>query len=123
MYKMKIGGKETLAILAILIIIVMSFQGSQESQVIVLDRQPEYIPTPVFIGGGPRYPPHRPPRPPPRPRRPRRRRPKIIPIKPPKIPKIPVIPIKPIKINKDLVPGGGGWRWVSRRPIPRTLNN
>ena len=65
---MKIGGKEILAILAILIIIAMSFQGSQESQVIVLDRQPEYIPTPVFIGGGPRFPPRRPPRPRPRPR-------------------------------------------------------
>ena len=86
---MKIGGKEILAILAILIIIAMSFQGSQESQVIVLDRQPEYIPTPVFIGGGPSFPPHRAPRPGPRPRPPRRRRPKIIPIKPPKIPKNP----------------------------------
>ncbi len=76
---MKIGGKEILAILAILIIIAMSFQGSQESQVIVLDRQPEYIPTPVFIGGGPRFPPRR--------RRPGHHHgPKIIPIKPPKIP-------------------------------------
>ena len=118
---MKIGGKEILAILAILIIIAMSFQGSQESQVIVLDRQPEYIPTPVFIGGGPSFPPHRPPRPRPRPRPPRRRRPKIIPIKPPKIPKIPVIPIKPIKpikINKDLVPGGGGGGGYPGDPYP-----
>ena len=112
---MKSGGKEILAILAILIIIAMSFQGSRENKVIVLDRQPEYIPTPVFIGGGHRFPPRRPPRPRPR------RRPKIIPIKPPKIPKIPVIPIKPIKpikIDKDLVPGGGDGGGYPKDPYP-----
>ena len=54
---MKIGGKEMIAILAILVIVFMSFQGSRENKVIVLDRQPEYIRTPVFIGGGPRLPP------------------------------------------------------------------
>jgi hypothetical protein len=54
---MKIGGKEMIAILAILVIVFMSFQGSRENKVIVLDRQPEYIRTPVFIGGEPRLPP------------------------------------------------------------------
>ncbi len=73
-YRMKIGTKEMIAIVAILVILFMSFQGSQEKQVIVLDRQPEYIPTPVFVGPRPRR------------RRPRYRHyhpgPKVIPIKP-----------------------------------------
>ena len=110
---MKIGGKEMIAILAILVIVFMSFQGSRENKVIVLDRQPEYIRTPVFIGGGPRLPPrgfpdrrehrghrghrghHRPHHgKPPKPPKP------MIPIKhliPPKFPRIPVIPMPPRK--------------------------
>ena len=96
---MNIGTKEFIGILAILVILFMSFQGSQESKVIVIDRPPQRVPTPVFISSAPR----------------RRRRghhgghggPKF-PIKP-KIPKVPIkfpkIPIK--KPDKDLVPGGG----------------
>ena len=118
---MNVGAKEMIAILAVLVIIFMTLQGSQETQVVVLDRQPEYIPTPVFIGGGPR--------------RPQRRRghhghhghhgphhgPKIVPIKPIKppilIPKIPIkIPIK--KLNKDLVPGGGDGGGYPGDPYP-----
>ena len=56
---MNIGTKEMIGIAAILVILFMSFKGSQETQVVVLDRQPEYIPTPVFIGGGPRRPQRR----------------------------------------------------------------
>ena len=114
---MNVGAKEMIAILAVLVIIFMTLQGSQETQVVVLDRQPEYIPTPVFIGGGPR--------------RPQRRRghhghhghhgphhgPKIVPIKPIKPPVlIPKIPIK--KRNKDLVPGGGNGGGYPSDPYP-----
>ena len=102
---MKIGTKEMIAIVAILVILFMSFQGSQEKQVIVLDRQPEYIPTPVFVGPRPRR------------RRPRYRHhhpgPKVIPIKP-------IKPIKPIikKPNKDLVAGGGDGGGYPGDPYP-----
>ena len=46
---MKIGGKEMIAILAILVIVFMSFQGSRENKVIVLDRQPEYQALGLFV--------------------------------------------------------------------------
>ena len=102
-YIMNIGTKEFIGILAILVILLMSFQGSQESEVIVIDRPPRQIPTPIFISSG------------------RRRHGGHhgghhggghgggkFPIKPkiPKAPiKVPKIPIK--KPDKDLVPGGG----------------
>ena len=96
---MKIGGKEMIAILAILVIVFMSFQGSRENKVIVLDRQPEYIRTPVFIGGGPRLPPRGFPDPDRREHRGHRGHHRPHHGKPPKPPKpmIPVIPMPPRK--------------------------
>ena len=101
---MKLGTKEYIGIFAILVIVFMTFQGTREDDIVIIDRAPEYISTPVFVGG-PRMPPrfhprrrrhhghhghHGPPKPP-----------KPLPPKPPKPPKppikIPKIPIKPPK--------------------------
>ena len=50
---MKFGLKEVIIIIAILIILYMLFsQSVRKSDVIVLERSPQYIPTPIFIRGG-----------------------------------------------------------------------
>ena len=49
---MKIGSREIVAIFAVLVIIFVSLYGSQTSDVVVLDRRPQYLPPPVIR---PRY--------------------------------------------------------------------